>query len=186
MEDKQIIELYNRREETAIEQTAKKYGKYCFSIANNILDNVEDSEECVNDTWWKAWNAIPPTMPTYFRVFLGKITRNLSFDKYRSSHSERRGGGQFAVVLDELAEVVASSCNVEEQFEQSELVKAIDNYLWNLPERDRNIFIRRYFYAEKTSLIAKRYEIKESNVLKILSRTRTKLHIFLKEEDFIL
>ena len=185
MEDKQIIELYNRREESAIIQTAEKYGKYCFSIANNILHSDEDSEECVNDTWLKAWNAIPPTVPTYLRVFLGKITRNLSFDKYRASHSESRGGGQFAVVLDELAEVVAGSQDVEKQYEQKELVEAINSYLYELPERDRNIFIRRYFHAEETSLIAKRYEIKESNVLMILSRTRKKLHTFLKEEDFI-
>lgn len=185
MEDKQIIELYNKREETAIEQTAEKYGKYCFSIANNILHNDEDSEECVNDTWLKAWNAIPPTVPMYLRVFLGKITRNLSFDKYRASHSESRGGGEFPVVLDELAEVVAGSYDVEKQYEQKELVKAINTYLKKLPERDCNIFIRRYFYAEETGKIAKRYGIKESNVLMILSRTRKKLHTFLKKEDFI-
>lgn len=185
MEDKQIIELYNKREEAAIEKTAEKYGKYCFSIANNILHSSEDSEECVNDTWLKAWNAIPPTIPTYLRVFLGKITRNLSFDKYRAIHSERRGGGEFPVVLDELAEIVAGLADVEKQYEQKELVKAINTYLYKLPERDRNIFIRRYFHAEETSLIAKRYQIKESNVLMILSRTRKKLHTFLKEEDFI-
>ncbi|MBQ8527873.1 MAG: sigma-70 family RNA polymerase sigma factor [Lachnospiraceae bacterium] len=185
MEDKQIIELYNQRKETAIEQTAEKYGSYCFSIANNILHSHEDSEECVNDTWLKAWNAIPPTVPKYLRIFLGKITRNLSFDKYRAIHSESRGGGQFSVVLDELEEIVAGSQNVESQYEQKELVEAINKYLKRLPERDCNIFIRRYFYAEETSCIARRYEIKESNVLMILSRTRKKLHTFLKEEDFI-
>ncbi len=185
MEDKQIIELYNQRKETAIEQTAEKYGTYCFSIANNILHSHEDSEECVNDTWMKAWNAIPPTVPTYLRVFLGKITRNLSFDKYRARHSESRGGGQMPVVLDELAEIVAGSSDVESQYEQKELVEAINLYLKKLPERDCNIFIRRYFFAEETALIARRYELKESNVLMILSRTRKKLHTFLKEEDFI-
>lgn len=185
VEDKQIIELYNQRKETAIEHTAEKYTAYCFNIANNILHNHEDSEECVNDTWMKAWNAIPPTVPTCLRVFLGKITRNLSFDKYRASHSESRGGGQMAVVLDELEEIVAGSSDVEAHYEQKELVEAINTYLKKLPERDCNIFIRRYFYAEETCVIARRYGIKESNVLMILSRTRKKLHTFLKEEDFI-
>ena len=185
MEDKEIIELYNRREETAISCTAEKYGTYCFSIANNILHSHEDSEECVNDTWMKAWNAIPPTVPTYLRVFLGKITRNLSFDKYRASHSESRGGGQMAVVLDELEEIVAGSSDVEAHYEQKELVEAINTYLKKLPERECNIFVRRYFYAEETSDIAKRYQLKESNVLMILSRTRKKLRTFLKEEDFL-
>ena len=185
VEDKQIIELYNQRKEAAIEHTAEKYTAYCFNIANNILHNHEDSEECVNDTWMKAWNAIPPTVPTYLRVFLGKITRNLSFDKYRASHSESRGGGQMAVVLDELEEIVAGSSDVEAHYEQKELVEAINTYLKKLPERDCNIFIRRYFYAEETGVIARRYGIKESNVLMILSRTRKKLHTFLKEEDFI-
>ena len=185
MEDKAIIELYNQREESALEKTAEKYGTYCFSIANNILHNHEDSEECVNDTWLKAWNAIPPTVPTYLRIFLGKITRNLSFDKYRFNHSVSRGGGEFPVVLDELEEIVAGSEDVEIQYEQKELVEAINKYLKCLPERECNIFIRRYFYAEKTTQIAKRYDLKESNVLMILSRTRKKLHTFLKEEDFI-
>jgi len=185
VEDKQIIELYNKREETAIEKTAEKYGKYCFGIASNILHSYEDSEECVSDTWLRAWNAIPPTVPKYLKVFLGKITRNLSFDKYRAKTTLSRGGGQFAVVLDELAEVVADSCDVEKQFEQKELMGAINTYLKRLPERECNIFVRRYFYADDTSKIAKLYEIKESNVLMILSRTRKKLHTFLKEEDFI-
>jgi len=83
VEDKQIIKLFCDRDQSAIEKTAEKYGNYCFSIAHNILHNREDSEECVNDTWMKAWMSIPPTIPTYLRVFLGKIIRNLSFDKYR-------------------------------------------------------------------------------------------------------
>lgn len=185
MEDRQIIELYNQRNESAIEKTNEKYGSYCFSIARNILHSNEDSEECVSDTWIKTWNSIPPTIPARLRIFLGKITRNLSFDRYRASHSEKRGGGEISLVLDELAEVVAGSQNVSDRFEQKELVGAINEFLHGLSERDCNIFIRRYFYSEDTDSIAERYKLKESNILMILSRIRKKLQTYLKEEKYI-
>ena len=185
MEDKQIIELYCNRDESAIEKTAMKYGTYCFSIAKGILGNAEDSEECVNDTWMQAWKSIPPTIPTYLRIFLGKITRNLSFDKYRASHSAKRGGGEIALVLEELEEVVASSSDVEAQFERKELVEAINACLRTLTERECSIFIKRYFYDVETKQIAKEFELKESNVLMILSRTRQKLQKYLKDEGFV-
>ncbi len=185
MEDQKIIEMYLNREETAIEKTAEKYGTYCFSIADNILHNREDSEECVNDTWMKTWNCIPPTMPTYLKVFLGKITRNLSFDKYRAFHSEKRGGSEMSLVLDELDEVIAGSDSVESTYERKELIQAINSYLHTLSERDCNVFIRRYFFAEEVKTIAKRYELTASNVLMILSRTRKKLQKHLKEEELL-
>lgn len=185
MEDQKIIDLYVKRDEKAIEKTADKYGKYCFSIAYNVLMSHEDSEECVNDTWIKTWNTIPPAMPECFRIFLGKITRNLSFDKYRYNHSEKRGGGVIGAVLDELEEVVAGSDSVEEAYERKILVEAINTYLHTLSKRDCNIFIRRYFYGEETKDIAQRYTIKESNVLMILSRTRKKLQQHLKEEALL-
>jgi len=185
MEDQKIIELYTKRNETAIEKTAEKYGKYCFTIANNILHSLEDSEECVNDTWMKAWNSIPPAVPTYLRVFLGKITRNLSLDKYRFNHSEKRGGGEIGLVLEELEEVVAGKDSVEVCYERKELVQAINAYLHTLSERDCNVFIRRYFFAEEVKVIAKRYRLKESNVLMILSRTRKKLQKHLREEALL-
>lgn len=185
MEDKQIIGLFFDRNESAIEKTAEKYGKFCFAIANNVLRNREDSEECVNDTWMKAWGSIPPTIPECLRIFLGKITRNLSFDKYRASHSAKRGGGEMALVLDELEEVVAGSSSVEAQLEEKMLVEAINTYLHKLPERECNVFIRRYFFAETTAQIAKRYDLKESNVLMILSRTRKKLQTYLIQEELV-
>jgi len=184
LEDKQIIELYCNRSENAIEKTAEKYGKFCFGIANNILQNREDTEECVNDTWMKAWLSIPPTIPDCLRIFLGKITRNLSFDKYRANHSAKRGGGEINLVLEELEEVIGNS-SVEAQLEGKMLTEAINTYLYKLPERDCNVFIRRYFFAETTSEIAKRYDLKESNVLMILSRTRKKLQAYLIQEELV-
>jgi len=185
VEDKQIVALYCNREEQAIEKTAEKYGKYCFSIADNILHNAEDSEECVNDTWMKAWTTIPPTIPTYLRVFLGKITRNLSFDKYRASHSAKRGGGEVPLILDELEEVLMGNGSVEVEYERKELVESINTFLYSLSEKDSNIFVRRYFFAETTEEIAKRYDLKESNVRVILSRIRKKLQTHLIEEELV-
>ena len=108
MEDNQIIQLYFDRSEDAISQTAVKYGKYCHTIAYNILHNFEDSEECVNDTYWKAWGIIPPRRPKKLAAFLGKITRNLSLDKYRHYTADKRGGGEFSIALDELGDCASS------------------------------------------------------------------------------
>lgn len=184
MEDKQIIELFCNRSEHAIEKTEEKYGKFCFAIANNILHNREDAEECVNDTWMKAWQSIPPIIPDCLRVFLGKITRNLSFDIYRAGHSAKRGGGEMNLVLEELEEVIGNS-SVEARMEGKVLIETINTYLHKLPERDCNVFVRRYFFAETTAQIAKRYDIKESNVLMILSRTRKKLQAYLIQEELL-
>lgn len=187
MEDSQIIELYFQREETAIEETAAKYGGYCFDIANRILEDQADSEECVNDTWLKAWNAIPPARPTYLRLFLGKITRNLSFNRYREMHREKRGGGgEAALVLEEMDEFLADTADVESEVEQAEFVRVLNRFLYSLPERECNIFIRRYFYTDRTEAIAKHYGLKESHVLVILSRTRKKLSKVLEKEGYMI
>jgi len=185
VEDKQIIELFCNRQENALQKTEEKYGKFCLNIANNILRNREDSEECVNDTWMRAWQSIPPTIPECLRIFLGKITRNLAFDKYRANHSAKRGGGEIDLVLEELEEVVAGRDSVEIQLEEKMLTEEINTYLYKLPERECNVFVRRYFFSETTAQIAKRYDLKESNVLVILSRTRKKLQAYLVQEGLV-
>lgn len=185
MEDKEIIRLFCERCENAITYIAEKYDKYCFSIAHNILNDREDAEECVNDTWFKVWNSIPPTIPTYLRVFVSKIVRNLSFDKYRANHSVKRGGGEMPVVLDELAEVIAGSNNMEAEYERKELVETINDFLYSVSERDRDMFVRRYFYVEDTANIAKCHNTTENNVLVILSRVRSKLRTYLSEKEYI-
>ena len=125
MIDKDIIQLYLNRDQRALSVTAKKYGKYCTSIAKNILGNNEDAEECVNDTYLSTWNSIPPTIPTILSAFLGKITRNLAFNKYKHNHVMKRGNGEIAVVLDELAECVSGVDDVEQEIDRRELVATI-------------------------------------------------------------
>ena len=129
MEDEKIIELYWGRDREAIAETNKKYGAYCMTVANNILQNREDSEECVNDTYFKVWNAIPPTRPKIFSAFLGKITRNLAFNRYRRDTAEKRGGGEMPLILDELSELVSGKDDVENAVELGELKADLNMFL---------------------------------------------------------
>ena len=182
MDDRQIVELYLQRDEKAIEETSKKYGAYCYGIAHNILQNRQDSEECVNDTWLKTWNSIPPQHPNSLKLFLAKITRNLSFDRYRASRRDKRGGRAMEVALDEIEEIVAGTSDVVREAEARELIRSVERFLYGLPSRERAIFIRRYFYFDSIARISSTYCLKENNVLRILSRTRAKLKKFLEEE----
>ncbi|MCM1027832.1 MAG: sigma-70 family RNA polymerase sigma factor [Roseburia sp.] len=185
MEDRQIVELYWQKNMSAISETADKYGAYCFQIANNILQNAEDSEECVNDTWLHAWNAIPPKRPDALRMFLAKVTRNLSFNRFQAKNAGKRGGGEIPLVLDELAECLAGGANVEAAYEAAELEECIRRFVRSLPERDRNVFLRRYFFTEPTAAIAKRYGLTGNNVTVILSRVRKKLRLKLMKEGYL-
>lgn len=183
--DEQIIELYWKRDEKAIKETNAVYESYCYSIANNILHNYEDSEECVNDTWMKAWNTIPPQRPNYLRIFLAKITRNLSLDKYRAKTANKRGGSELSIILDELEESIPSSTNVEHDVLEKELIQTINCFLHSLPSRNCDLFLRRYFFAEEIGSIARRYGMRESNVFVILSRTRKGLKDYLAKEGLL-
>ena len=184
MEDERIIELYFARQEQAITETDRKYGSYCKTIAHRILQNFSDAEECVNDTWLRAWNAIPPQRPDLLRQFLAKITRNLSLDRWRMIHAEKRGGGAVEVALEELGECIGDG-DPATAMELEALQKAIQCFLQTLSERDRNIFLRRYFYLEDTAAIARRYVVQSANIRLILSRTRQKLKNFLQKEGLI-
>nr|WP_325298010.1 sigma-70 family RNA polymerase sigma factor [uncultured Dysosmobacter sp.] len=159
MEDDSIIQMYWDRNDQAIRATSEKYGHYCKAIARNILNNEEDAEECVNDTYLNAWNSMPTHWPEQLAAFLGKITRNLSFNKYRYHHTEKRGGGEIVLVLDELADCVSDTDDVEQIMDREELKKAIDSFVRGLPTEKRNIFVRRYWYADPVSEIAKDYGI---------------------------
>ncbi len=184
MTDQEIIALYWSRNEDAIAQTQNKYHAYCFNIALRILNLYEDAEECTADTYLRVWNSIPPTKPSCFKSFLAKITRNLAFDKFRWKHSQKRGG-EMALVLDELENCIPSSASVDEELLAEEMQEYINRFLRALPLRERNIFLRRYFFVEKTKEIAERYALQESNVLVILSRTRQKLRNYLESEGMI-
>lgn len=182
MKDTEIIDLYWARDERAIVETQAVYGKYCYSIAYRILNDREDSDECVNDTWFRAWNAIPPKYPERFALFLGTITRNLSFDKWKRKNAGKRGHGQMLVALDELAECVPAPSGTEETVEAAQLEGLINQFLHTLPERECSIFLRRYWYVEEYSAIAKRYHMKLNTVKTSLFRTRRKLKAYLEQE----
>ena len=137
MDDRLIVQLYWDRNESAISESSKKYGAYCASIARNILQNASNAEECVNDTWLHAWNSMPPQKPSVLSAFLGRITRNLSFDLFRRLHREKRGGGNIDIVLDELAECVSGKDDTDRLWEEKELRSEIDRFLSLLPEDKR-------------------------------------------------
>lgn len=185
MEDYQIVELYWLRNESAILETGRKYGVYCHSLAYNILRNSEDSEECVNDTWMKAWSSIPPNRPVKLGMFLAKIVRNLAFNRYKEKSAQKRGGGELPLVLEELAECLSEGSGAESEYFERELQRSINAFVRGLPERDGNVFIRRYFFCESAAVIGKKYGLSENNVLVILSRTRKKLKKHLVEEGYI-
>ncbi len=184
MDDNNIISLYRARDESAITKTAEKYGAYCFAIAQNILANPEDSEECVSDTWLKTWNLIPPEMPKCLRAFLGKITRSLAFDKYREKTSAKRGGGETESALHELSEVLSDTDDTEHTYEIKLLGEAIDRFLATLPRRERDIFLCRYYFLYPIGEIAEKQGLRENYTRNLISRTKKKLKTFLEKEGF--
>ena len=184
MDDQQIVDLYWVRTENAISETAHKYGRYCHYIAYNILHSDEDSEECVNDTYLKAWNVIPPQRPNKLSTFLGKITRNLALDRYKYNSREKRGGGQMPLVMDELAECVSATDTTNHIIDDMVLVDCFNRFLATLPAEPRKIFMRRYWYFSSIKEIADDFSISESNVKMTLSRVRNKLKQLLEKEGF--
>ena len=184
MEDQVILELYFARDELAIAETDRKYGSYCFGVANRILNSREDSEETVSDTYLHTWNTIPPQRPDAFRLFLAKITRNLAFTRWRKLSAAKRGGGETELVLEELAGCIPGKEQVDDRLNAMELANAIRTFLDTLPDREQDIFLRRYFYVEDPQTIARRHKLRRSNVNVILCRTRGKLKNYLTQEGY--
>ena len=182
MEDEKIIELYWKRDEEAVKQTNLKYGSFCYCIAKNLLKNEEDSKECVNDTWFKTWLVIPPKRPEFLQAFLGKITRNLSLDRYRKSHASKRGGGNMEVIYEELKECIAGPETQDSQTDTIVITDAVSRFLSGLSKDARIIFVRRYWYADSVGQIAQRFGMSESKVKSSLMRSRNKLKAFLEKE----
>lgn len=186
MDDEIILDLYWARSESAISEIAKKYGSYCMAIAANILQNSEDAEECVNDTYQKAWENIPPQRPANFRAFLGRITRNLSLNRYKEQRTQKRGGDNIALIYSELEECIPASRDTEAEFESGLVVGAINSFLQSLDRESRIVFVRRYWYADPIRGIAVRFGMSESKVKSMLFRTRKKLRTHLENEGVIL
>lgn len=182
MEDERIIELYWRRDERAIAETDGKYGAYCRAVSMNILGVREDAEECVNDTYVHAWNAMPPQRPTHLRLWLAKLTRGNSFNLWNKNHAQKRGGGNMCMLLSELDECVPAPRGVEEIIEARELGRAINAWLAKLSDADRVIFMRRYWCAEGTDSIAESYGVSANTLTKRLSRMRASLKRHLEME----
>ena len=182
MEDDRIIGLYWARDNDAITQSERKYGAYCHAIAFRILSDRQDSEECVNDTWLGAWNAIPPHRPLDLRAFLGKITRRLACSRYRAAHAGKRGGGELPLALEELTGCIPSTPSAAQMVEDAELERLIDRFLHTLPERDCSLFLRRYWYVESTADIAARFHLPQNTVKTRLFRIRQKLKAYLEKE----
>lgn len=185
MRDDEIIALYFDRNEQAIQESMASYGSYCGKVAWTILKDAADAEEAVADTWLRAWNTIPPQRPQYLRLFLGKITRNLSLSMLRAKNADHRGGGELSLALDELSECVGEGVDPEALLGAKELGQSVTAFLKNQPKNHRVIFLRRYFYLESSKEIALRLGTSDSNVRLILSRTRKRLREYLKKEGYL-
>ncbi len=183
MEDKQIIDLYWSRNETAVHETAQKYGRYCHFIAHQILQIEADAEEAVNDTWFKAWNTIPPHRPTSLKGYVGMLTRQLSLDLWEKNHAQKRSA-QASAALEELSECVADRASTCDPAEALALREALDRFIKTLPEKTRTVFLRRYWYACDLKQIAQSMGMGENHVSVLLYNTRKRLRAFLMKEGF--
>ena len=184
MEDQQIVDLYWQRNEKALSQTQKKYGKYCHHIAFAILYSSEDAEECVNDTLLRAWSAIPPARPGRLSTFLGKITRNLAIDRLDKNTAQKRSG-PVEIVLDELSECIPDT-DAENPTDKIALSDAINSFLASLDREARVMFMQRYWYSCPIKSIAREMEKSESSVKVTLMRTRNKFKEHLMKEGIVL
>lgn len=182
MEDSGIVQLYWDRAEEAIAETAEKYGKYCFSISYGILRDREDADECVSETWYRAWNTMPPQRPVALQPFLAKITRNLSLDRYRRKHALFRGGGQVPRVLEELEHAAPSARSPEETVEELVLVSSLEQFIRTLSGEKRQVFLLRYWYFYSEREIAQMMYLSKSKVSSMLFRLRKSLREHLEKE----
>lgn len=203
MEDKEIIDLYWARDSSAIVVSAEQYGKYCHRIAWNILHNSEDCEECINETWFRAWCSMPDARPDFLASFLGAITRRLSLDYYRKNHAWKRGGGEMPLIYDELQDCMPedtprtshmahasktelSDDNIEHHLDTMTLAAAIDSFLSQLDATSRILFVRRYWYADSIRELSQSLRFSESRIKSSLFRARKKLKKHLEKEGIIL
>lgn len=184
-EDREIVALYWERDEKAIRLTQEKYGRYLTKIARNILPDQSDWEECVNDVYLKAWSSIPPHRPEVLSAYLGKLARERAIDLYRKSHSQKRGGSEYAISLSELEEILPDRDTTVETAERNRLDRVLDDWLRTLPPEMRKVFVSRYFYSDPVKDIARNLHISESKVKSMLFRSRKGLGKRLTEEGFL-
>lgn len=184
MKDAEIVALFWGRQEQALEITAEQYGGYCMQIARRILGNEPDAEECISDVYWAAWDSIPPNRPENLRTYLGKLTRRISMKRWRSMDARKRGGGEAALSLEELAECIPAGNTPEELVDGKELVKQLNGFLAKLPRQLRQVFILRYWHGCSVREISSVSGFSKSKVESILFRTRKKLREYLEREGY--
>lgn len=182
IQEETLLDLYFSRSETALEQTKQQYGTYCYAIAYRILAQPQDAEECENETYWKAWQAIPPNRPHSLKAFLGKITRNLALHFWERNHAAKRGGNAVDLALDELTECIPASDSVEQAADAAALQACLQSFLQQLPKETRIVFVQRYWYLNSIAEIAQKNGMGESKVKMLLLRTRKKLKAALETE----
>lgn len=183
MDDRQIVQLYWDRDETALTETAQAYGSYCHAIAYRILQSEQDAQECVNDTYWKAWNSIPPQRPQRLATYLGKITRNLSINRLDGNRARKRGNGQLPLALEELEECIPSGDSMDTLADEIVLSDAISHFLRAQPQTERRIFVGRYWHMYSVAELAQNYGMRQSTVASLLLRMRKRLKAYLEKED---
>ena len=185
MEDSQIIGLYFKRDEAAISETRAKYGAFCHKIALNILSINEDAEECVNDTYLRAWSSMPPQKPDRLGAWLGKVVRNIAINLWKKKHRQKRYAGM-EQLLNELEDCIPSPVTVEQEIEEQKLTEVINTWLASLPQNDRILFVRRYWNGETVAYLARESGMSPANMAKRMYRLRKNLKFRLEEEGYLL
>ena len=174
MEDREIIRLYQQRDEQAIAASRSKYGAFLYGIAMNILRQNQDAEECESDTYHNAWRHIPPDNPWALRAYLGKITRRLSISRYRKNHAEKRNS--------EMEQCIPDSSTPEQELEAKELGEIISDWLIQLPEQQKKLFVRRYWFGDSLEQLSREFELPKRLISQRLSRMRGKLKVYLEQQ----
>lgn len=185
MTDNEIIRLLETRQESGLDALSAQYEAYCKQIALRLTGSTLDAEEIVNDLWLRVWESVPPQRPDSLRYYLAKLTRNLAFDRIRMANAKKRGGAELPLVLEELENCLPAGETPESSLTAKELGEAINRFLDRQPRRTQDLFLRRYFFAETVSEIARRYRMREDNVRLTLSRTRAKLKTYLKQGGYL-
>ena len=184
MQDEDIITMLFERSEDAITLLQNRYGKYCYRIAYNILHNREDATEVVNDSYMSVWSRVPPDKPERLSVYIGRITRCAALKRIRAQRTVKRGGGEAALVYEELSECIPEGTGAEDEVDAIELAKLIDKFVQSLSQEERTVFIYRYWYFDSTASVCSRTGYSKSKVKSMLSRTRAKLMVQLKKEGY--
>ncbi|MBD5384680.1 MAG: sigma-70 family RNA polymerase sigma factor [Ruminococcaceae bacterium] len=184
MDDKEIVQLFLKRDERALNELQSKYERLCRSIAENILKNRTDAEECVNDAYFKVWNSIPPYEPKSLSSFVARVAKNTALDIYDAYHTEKRGGGDTPLSLDELGDLVSGGSSVESGAENRELLAEINAFLSSISSEKRRMFVNRYWYFYSTAELAEMYGMREHSIVVTLARTRKALKEYLRKRGF--